>query len=90
MIKKHIKTHGHYHISLLLILILGSILAYYSRDNKQFEMMILVGLSFLYVLWGVFHHYTIHDLTPKIVVEYTIMASLGLVVALFLIKGFML
>lgn len=90
MIKKHLKHHGSYHLSLLLVLTLGVVLAYYSRGNKQLEMMVLVGIASAYVLWGVIHHYVMHDLTYKIVIEYIAMASLGLVLALFLIKGFML
>lgn len=87
---KYIKDHGIYHLGLVLFLILWAIFAYYARDNKQLEMMILVSMAALYILWGILHHALMHTLTAKIVVEYIAMASLGLAIALFLIKGFML
>lgn len=90
MRKKPTQQHGHYHLSLALVLILGAIIAYYNREDKQVLMLILVIISFLYVLWGIVHHHLVHDLSPKIVVEYIAMASLGLAVAVFLVKGFML
>lgn len=90
MIRKHIKHHGKHHLGLVLFLLLSITLAYYSRSNKQLEMIIIVLMVSLYVLWGVVHHAFMHRLTTKIVIEYIAMASLGLTIALFLIKGFML
>jgi hypothetical protein len=90
MIKAHLKHHGTYHIGLILFLLLGIIVTYYAKENKQWEMMILVAMASLYILWGTIHHYLMHDLSSKIVIEYIAMASLGLSIAIFLIKGFAL
>lgn len=84
------QQHSHYHLSLALVLILGAVFAYYNKDDKQLLMIILVIISSIYVMWGILHHHLVHDLSPKIVIEYIAMASLGLAVALFLLKGFML
>lgn len=90
MIHKHLKHHGTYHLSLALLLLLGVIMAYYSKENRQLQMVVIIGMAFVYVGWGVVHHYILHDLSPKIVIEYIAMASLGITIALFLIKGFTL
>lgn len=90
MILKYIRHHGKYHIALFCMLTLGVILAYYTRDHKQMEVMILVAMASVYILFGVVHHYLMHDLSSKIVIEYIAMGSLGLAVILFVLKGFML
>lgn len=90
MIRQHIQEHGRYHLGLLLFFILSIILAYFFRDDKKIEMMILVIMAGIYVLWGILHHLNTHSISTKIVIEYIAMASLGLSIALFLLKGFML
>lgn len=89
MIKQH-DHHAGYYLILFLVMTLASIFAYYSRENKQLEMMILVLMASVYILFGVIHHYIIHDLSAKIVIEYIGIGSLGLAISLFVIKGFML
>jgi hypothetical protein len=89
-VKKHLKHHGTYHSGLFLFLFLGIVLAYYAKENKQLEMILMIGMASGYIIWGVIHHYLIHDLTSKIVIEYIALASLGLTIALFLVKGFAL
>lgn len=78
--------HSGYYISLLAILFVGFLIAYNS-PNKQFQFMIVVITAFFYALWGVLHHAMNHELTPKIVVEYTLMAALGTGFVFFLLKG---
>lgn len=90
MIQVYIKHHGKYHLAILLILILGVIFAYYTRENKQLEMIVLMSLASIYMLFGIIHHYLTHDLSAKIVIEYIAMGSLGITIALFVLRGFML
>jgi len=90
MIPKYIHHHGKYNIALFCILTLGVILAYYTRDHKQLEMMVLLGMTSIYILFGIMHHYLMHDLSSKIVIEYIAMGTLGLAIALFVLKGSMI
>ena len=90
MIKKYLSHHGKYHLALFCLLTLGVMLAYYTREQKQLEMMVLIAMASVYILFGIIHHYIMHDLSSKIVIEYIAMGSLGLAIALFILKGFML
>lgn len=81
-----LKKHFGYYVSLFAILFLGFLIAYNSVD-KQFQFLVAVLTAFLYVLWGVVHHTINHELTPTIVVEYTLMAMLGIAFVFFLLKG---
>lgn len=40
-----------------------------------------VVYALIYILWGVFHHYRIRNLRFKIMLEYVLVASFGLIVA---------
>jgi hypothetical protein len=90
MIQKHLQHHGHYHLALFLILLLGVVFAYYAREDKQIEMIILISIASIYMLFGIIHHYLMHDLSAKIVIEYIAMGSLGIAVAFFVFRGKML
>lgn len=80
------KNHLAHYISLALILIAGFLLAYNSSD-KEFQLLVTVVTASFYVLWGVLHHHINHDLTPKIVLEYSLMAGLGISLVFFILKG---
>lgn len=84
--KNRYKHTGHY-ISLILILslgILGLSLAYPDR-KMQTEIVILTALA--YVAWGVFHHRVNHSLRSKIVIEYVLIAALGIAALIFFLTG---
>lgn len=80
------KKHLGYYISLLAILFLGVLIAFNSSD-KQFQLLVTVVTAFFYTVWGVLHHALNHELTAKIVIEYVLMATLGIAFVFFLLKG---
>lgn len=80
------RNHLGYYISLVLILFAGFLVAFNSSD-KQFQLEVAVLTAFFYAFWGILHHRLNHELTPKIVVEYVLMASLGISMVFFLLKG---
>jgi positive regulator of sigma E activity len=53
--------------------------------DKVFEVAIAVSVAVAYVAWGVVHHMIHKDLYPEVVIEYLVIASLGLVVLFSLI-----
>lgn len=87
MMKTFKEKHIGYYASLILIIILGFFLVTAVSYNKNLQMLVVVVTSFFYVLWGIIHHSIHHDLTAKIVIEYVLMGSFGLAVALFYLKG---
>lgn len=50
------------------------------NNNPALQMMILTILSINYVAWALTHHFLEKSLTTEIVIEYVLIASLGLVV----------
>lgn len=86
MIKK-VHSHLAYYICLFFILGLGLLGVYLSSPDRHLQMTIIVSATLFYVAFGILHHFLNHDLTPKIVVEYTLIGSLGLSLILFLMKG---
>ena len=84
---KKISEHLIYYISLAVILSMGLFLILSLAPNKQLQMTVFVVLSIFYVIWGLLHHFVNHELTTKLVVEYILIASLGIAIMLFLLKG---
>lgn len=85
--ESYIKNHIRYSISLLLIFILSIVLITQLNASKQLQMIVIVFTSIFYVVWGISHHILHHDISVKIVVEYTLIGSLGMVIMLFFLKG---
>ncbi|MBI2032940.1 MAG: hypothetical protein HYT10_00505 [Candidatus Levybacteria bacterium] len=89
--KKHlVKRHISYHISLLFLFFAGFFLAVATGYDKKTQMTIISMIALLYVTLGIVHHHANHNLSSKIVVEYVLIASLGITVMLFLLRGFAL
>jgi hypothetical protein len=53
--------------------------------NKNLQMAYIVLTTFLYIVWGIVHHYIHHDVHPRIVLEYILMGSFGISVMFFLL-----
>ena len=82
---KRISEHAIYYIALLIILSLGFLLAYSSSD-RSWQIGVIIAITFFYVLWGIMHHLTNHDLHTKIVVEYILIGAFGLTIIFFLLS----
>jgi len=84
---RDIQKHHYYYFSQALIMICGVILAMHFRYDIRLTSLVITVMAILYVAWGILHHHFEHNLTLKIVIEYILMAVIGLVVLSFLIKG---
>ncbi len=82
-----ISDHLLYYLSLIGILTVGLLLIYNSSGDKNSQMIIVVGMSNAYLVFGVVHHLLNHDLVAKIVIEYVLIAMLGIAAALFIFRG---
>ncbi|MBI2420538.1 MAG: hypothetical protein HYV38_00435, partial [Candidatus Levybacteria bacterium] len=60
---------------------------YLAFPNKNLQVLLLAMTGFFYFLWGILHHYLNHDLIVKTVIEYALIAMLGVVIAAFALKG---
>ncbi len=84
---KTIKKHLYYYISLFAILFLGFFLSFQVKDDRVLQNIIIIITGASYVFWGLIHHFRNHDLSAKIVIEYSLVGCLGLAIIIFLIKG---
>lgn len=87
MISQRIKEHISYYISLSVILFLGVILTMQFSSNKQLQMLTVVLTTIFYIILSIVHHKENHELSNKIVIEYVLIGSLGMIVVFFLLKG---
>lgn len=84
--KLEIKGHFWHFLVLVALLLTGSIFILYFRYEYMMVMWGTVGMSAAYVLWGVFHHIKEGSLHPKIVMEYILMAILGSLIILSVVR----
>lgn len=77
------KTVIYHYASLILILLLGLIMFYLNIGFPNRQLLVIILISFFYVMWGIIHHFLQGDLHPKIVVEYILIA----IIAIMLLRG---
>lgn len=82
--KRLIKHLPHY-IPLIGILIMGVVAFSFFSYDAYFQGAVAVSMAVSYVVWGIIHHYIHKDLYAPVVIEYILVASLGLIIILSLI-----
>jgi hypothetical protein len=85
MIKKD--YHLGYYFFLISILLLGVFLIWQLSPNKNLQFLTFIALSIIYAVVGIVHHLLDHDLVGKIVIEYILIAILGIAAAFFMFRG---
>jgi hypothetical protein len=50
--------------------------------NRDLQIDVIITTSIGYVAWAILHQYLEHSLTPKIVVEYVLFGTFGVIVSL--------
>jgi hypothetical protein len=83
--KKTIHPHIWYYLSLSLLLILGCILVLISGNQPRLQATAIIMTAFFYAFWGIFHHVLHHNISAKIVIEYVLIASLGISLTLLIL-----
>jgi hypothetical protein len=79
-IKKHIWFYG----SFVAIQLLGLWLVLTVSYDKHLQLMAMFITTVFYMFWALLHQYLHHHLSPRIVTEYVLTGSFGLVVSIFL------
>lgn len=82
---KEIKTHILHYLTLFAILLAGLVGFYLFSYDRLFQAAVGVAIAVSYVAWGIIHHIIHEDLYPAVVIEYILVASLGLVIVFSLI-----
>jgi EamA domain-containing membrane protein RarD len=82
---KHLTKHLPHYISLGAILIAGIVGFWVFQYDRLFQASVAVAVAVSYVVWGIVHHSIHDDLHASVVVEYLLVASLGLIIVFSLI-----
>jgi len=85
--KKKLKKHIGYYLSLLIIFSIGFLLTIFVSPNLKLQEITISLTIAAYVLWGIFHHYKNHELTNRIMIEYILIGLFGISILFFLIEG---
>ncbi len=83
--KKPIRSLFDYLI-LSLIVSIAIILILYFNGSKFYQEIIIIGLSILYIVWGIFHHAKEKTLQARVILEYVLFGLLGSVIVIGLLK----
>ena len=81
-----LKKHRIYYFFLIIVLLLGIFLFTLSAPNRGLEALSIVIVALSYFFIGIIHHIQNHDFSSKIVVEYALIASLGITCVIFILK----
>jgi len=82
---KHHAKHLPHYLSLLGILGAGVAGFWLFSYDRLFQIAVAIAVAVSYVIWGIVHHSIHDDLDIAVVVEYVLIASLGLVIVFSLI-----
>lgn len=85
--KKIIDNHALYYLFVGIVILLGLFAVLSNEHDKGLQMVIVVLMAFFYVASGVIHHLLSHDITAKIVVEYVLIASVGIAIVFFILRA---
>lgn len=83
-VELNIKKHIWFYSTFVVIQLLGLWLVVSVGYDRNLQMMAMFITTIFYMFWGLLHQYLHHHLSFKIVSEYVLMGSLGLVVSIFL------
>lgn len=81
------KKHLWYYLSFFVILGGGIFLVLQSQGDKILQLNFVILLAILYIVWGLLHHLVHHSMSIKIMIEYIVVALLGIAVVFFILNG---
>lgn len=77
--------HFVHYVALFAVLAAGIVGFYIFSYERLFQAAVAVSVAVAYVVWGLVHHSIHKDLTPSVLVEYILIATLGLIIVFSLI-----
>lgn len=84
---KGFTKHLNHYIPLISVLLAGFAGIFLFSYDVGFQMIVIISVAISYVAWGVIHHHIHKDLHLPIVLEYVLIAALGvLIVSMILIE----
>lgn len=77
--------HIPHYLSLIVVLAVGVLAFSVFSYSKMLQAAVSISVAGAYIVWGVVHHSLHKDFHLSVVVEYVILAMLGLIIVLSLI-----
>jgi len=74
------------YLILSLIVSLAIVLILFFNGNKYYQQITIIGLSILYIVWGIIHHLKEKSLHTRVALEYALFALLGSLIVIGLLK----
>lgn len=65
----------------------GIAAVFWSQADKQLQLKFVIVLAGAYMLWGILHHFIHHSVTVRLIIEYVVVACLGVAVIFFILNG---
>lgn len=81
------KKHLGYYISFLIIAGACMFLIFQNNGDKNIVLEFVSLFAFAYIVWGILHHVVHHSVSFRIVVEYIVVALLGVAIIFFILNG---
>ena len=81
------KKHLGYYISFLVIAVASIFLVFQNLSDKNLILLFISLFAGAYVVWGILHHLVHHSVNLRIVVEYIVVALLGVAIVFFILNG---
>ena len=81
------KKHVGYYISFVIILAGSLYLILQNLSDKVLTIRFVALFAVFYIIWGLLHHMVHHSMTLRIVIEYVVVALLGVAVVFFVLNG---
>lgn len=79
--------HLFYYVSLLVVLLLSAVVIFLTPDEQRLHMGVIIFAACFYVFWAILHHLIHHDLHTKVVVEYVLIAMVGISLVYFVLTS---
>jgi len=73
------------YLVLIFFMSLSVVLMLIFNGNRPFQYITVIGMSLIYVVWGIIHHQKEDSLHSKITMEYVLFGLLGTVLAIGLL-----
>jgi hypothetical protein len=78
IIPKEVRQKPLEYVVLCLVFLVGLILYFLAKQNSHSQRLVVYFMAAGYFFWSILHHYKRGDLNVSIVVEYLVMALVGI------------
>lgn len=74
------------YLILSLVISTAIVLIIIFNGNEVFQKITVIGVSLIYIIWGIIHHLREHTFYPQIILEYVLFALLGSVIVMGILR----